>query len=87
MNNAAAALAFPIALSASQQINVSPMPFVIAVAIAASGSFTTPIAYQTNMIVYGPGGYKFRDFVKVGSPLTLIFMIIAMLVIPLVWRF
>ena len=86
-NNAAAALAFPIAIASAQQINADPMPFVIAVAIAASASFATPIGYQTNLIIYGPGGYKYRDFLKIGLPLNLIFMVISLLIIPVVWSF
>jgi di/tricarboxylate transporter len=86
-NNAAAALAFPIAISAAAQVNADPMPFVIAVAVAASAAFSTPFGYQTNMIVYGPGGYRFRDFVKVGLPLNIIIMIVSLIVIPRVWNF
>ena len=86
-NNAAAALAFPIAISAATHVNADPMPFVVAVAVGASAAFSTPFGYQTNMIVYGPGGYRFRDFVKVGLPLNIIIMIVALLIIPMVWRF
>lgn len=86
-NNAAAALAFPIAISTAAQVNADPMPFVIAVAVGASAAFSTPMGYQTNMIVYGPGGYRFRDFVKIGLPLNVIIMVIALLVIPKVWHF
>ena len=86
-NNAAAALAFPIAISTAAQVNADPMPFIIAVAIGASAAFSTPLGYQTNMIVYGPGGYRFRDFVKVGLPLNIIIMIVALLIIPRVWHF
>jgi di/tricarboxylate transporter len=86
-NNAAAALAFPIAISTAAQVNADPMPFIIAVAIGASAAFSTPLGYQTNMIVYGPGGYRFRDFVKVGLPLNIIIMVVALLIIPRVWHF
>ncbi len=86
-NNAAAALVFPIAISAAAQVNADPMPFVIAVAVGASAAFSTPFGYQTNMIVYGPGGYRFRDFVKVGLPLNIIIMIVALLIIPRIWHF
>jgi di/tricarboxylate transporter len=86
-NNAAAALAFPIAISAATQVGANPMPFVIAVAVSASAAFATPFGYQTNMIVYGPGGYRFRDFVKVGLPLNIIIMVVALAVIPMVWKF
>jgi di/tricarboxylate transporter len=86
-NNAAAALAFPIAVSTAAETGADPMPFVIAVAVGASAAFSTPLGYQTNMIVYGPGGYRFRDFVKVGLPLNIIIMIVALIIIPRVWGF
>jgi di/tricarboxylate transporter len=86
-NNAAAALVFPIAMAAAGQQGLDPMPFAIAVAIGASASFATPIGYQTNMMVYGPGGYRFVDFLKVGIPLGLLYMVVALTVIPLVWKF
>jgi len=70
-NNAAAALLFPIALSVSQQAQINPRPFFLAVAMAASASFATPIGYQTNLMVYGPGGYRFRDFMKIGIPMNI----------------
>lgn len=86
-NNAAAALVFPIAMSAAQNAGLDPKPFVIAIAISASASFATPIGYQTNLMVQGPGGYRFRDFLKVGVPLNILFMVVSILVIPLVWSF
>ena len=70
-NNAAAALLFPISLSAAHQVGADPRPFVIAVAIGASASFATPLGYQTNLMVYGPGGYKFNDFLKIGIPMNI----------------
>ncbi len=70
-NNAAAALLFPIALSVSQQAQINPRPFFLAVAMAASASFATPIGYQTNLMVYGPGGYRFKDFMKIGIPMNI----------------
>lgn len=84
-NNAAAALVFPIAFSITQQLSLNPEPFAIAIALAASASFSTPIGYQTNLIVYGPGGYKFSDYLKVGIPLNLLFMIVAVTLIPQFW--
>ncbi len=72
-NPAAVSIMFPIAMSVSEQLAVSSMPFFIAIAFAASGDFITPIGYQTNLMVYGPGGYRFRDFVRVGTPLTIIY--------------
>jgi di/tricarboxylate transporter len=86
-NNAAAALAFPIAMSAATQSGLDPKPFVIAIAVAASASFATPIGYQTNLMVYGPGGYRFSDFLRVGIPMNMVFMAVALFVIPLVWPF
>ncbi|ASC71192.1 putative transporter [Halomicronema hongdechloris C2206] len=86
-NNAAAAVVFPIALAVSQTLGVSPMPFVIAIMIGASASFSTPIGYQTNLMVYGPGGYKFSDFMRVGIPLNLLFWSVTVLLTPLVYPF
>jgi di/tricarboxylate transporter len=86
-NNAAAALIFPIAVATAAQAGLDPKPFVIAIAIGASASFATPIGYQTNLMVYGPGGYRFRDFFRIGIPLNLLFMAVSVFVIPLVWTF
>src|SRR5699024_12744303 len=82
---AAAVLMFPIALEISSQMNVDYIGFVVLIAIASSASFITPIGYQTNLIVYGPGGYKFSDYIKVGAPLSLITMVIATFIIYTVW--
>lgn len=86
-NNAVAALMLPIALGVAAESGISGRPFIIAVAMAASAAFATPIGYQTNTYVYGIGGYKFRDFVKIGAPLNILCFIVAMLVIPRVWPF
>ncbi len=86
-NNAAAALVFPIALSAATQLNVDPKPFFVAIAIAASASFSTPIGYQTNLIVQAIGNYKFSDYIKIGLPLNFIAFILSMLLIPYFWHF
>jgi di/tricarboxylate transporter len=86
-NNAAAALMFPIAVAAAQQLGVDPMPFVVGVMFAASLSFITPIGYQTNLMVYGPGGYRFTDYVRFGTPLTLLTTLVALGLIPLVFPF
>ena len=86
-NNAAAALIFPFAVAIADGIDVSARPFVMAVAFAASASFVTPLGYQTNLMVFGPGGYKFTDFVRVGLPLNLVLLFFATLLIPWVWAF
>ncbi len=86
-NNAAAVLMFPICLATAKQFDADPRPFVIALALAASASFMTPIGYQTNMMVYGPGGYKFTDFFRVGALLNLVLGIIAIILIPIFWPF
>ncbi|MBO9468131.1 SLC13 family permease [Tropicibacter sp. R15_0] len=84
-NNAVAVVVTPIAISLASAIGVDPRPLVVAVMVAASCSFATPIGYQTNTLVYGPGGYKFTDFVKVGLPLNISIGLIASLFIPLFW--
>jgi di/tricarboxylate transporter len=82
-NNAVAVVVTPIAIGLATALGVDPRPLVVAVMIAASASFATPIGYQTNMMVYGPGGYRFTDFMKVGIPLNLSTGIVASLVIPI----
>jgi di/tricarboxylate transporter len=85
-NNAAAALVFPIGLAAATQAGADPRPFALAVAIGASASFATPIGYQTNLMVYGPGGYKFSDFLKIGIPMNILVGIVAITIIY-IWYF
>ncbi len=86
-NNAAAVLIFPIALSLAQSMGVDFIPFAMVMIIAASSSFSSPIGYQTNLMVYGPGGYKFTDFTRIGLPLNLIVATIAVSLIPYIWNF
>jgi len=86
-NNAAAALAFPLALETAAKFGVDPMPFFVAICIAASAGFATPIGYQTNLIVQGAGNYKFTDFVKIGLPMDIIVMVVSVALIPLIWPF
>jgi di/tricarboxylate transporter len=86
-NNAAAALSFPIGLSVATQLGVNPTPFFVAICVAASASFSSPIGYQTNLIVQGIGGYKFTDFVKIGLPLNVITFLVSVILIPMIWSF
>ena len=84
-NNAVAVVVTPIAIGLAGAIGIDPRPLVVAVMVAASASFATPIGYQTNMLVYGPGGYKFTDFLRVGVPLNLSVGLIASALIPVIW--
>ncbi|MGH1423543.1 MAG: SLC13 family permease [Pseudooceanicola sp.] len=84
-NNAVAVVVTPIAIGLAQAMGIDPRPLVVAVMVAASASFATPIGYQTNMLVYGPGGYKFTDFLRVGIPLNITTGLLASAVIPLLW--
>ncbi|TWU27493.1 SLC13 family permease [Bythopirellula polymerisocia] len=86
-NNAIAVLLFPICLETAKLLEVDSRPFLMALALAASASFMTPIGYQTNMMVYGPGGYKFGDYMRVGAPLNLLLGIVAIILVPWVWPF
>ena len=86
-NNAAAVLMFPVAQSAAQTLDVSLWPFVVVLMLAASASFATPIGYQTNLMVYGPGGYRFTDYLRIGVPLNIILGIVAVGLAPLIWPF
>ena len=76
-----------LAISLAQSLQVNPRPFLIAITIAASASFATPIGYQTNTYVYNAGGYRFKDFAKIGIPLNLVAFIVCMVFIPLFWSF
>ncbi len=86
-NNAIAVLITPIVIGVAEQMGVDPRPFVVAVMFAASASFATPIGYQTNTLVYGAGGYRFADFLKVGVPMNILVGITAVLIIPIFWPF
>ncbi|WP_332628816.1 SLC13 family permease [Halalkalibacter flavus] len=84
-NNAAAVLMFPISLHIANQLSIDPMALFVTIAIAASASFATPIGYQTNLIVYGPGGYRFSDYLKIGIPLNLLYLIVTVVIVNFVW--
>ncbi len=86
-NNVAAVLVFPIALNAAESIGVSAEPFILTLMVAASASFATPIGYQTNLMVFNVGGYRFGDFLRVGLPLTLVVGLVTVLVVPMAWSF
>ncbi len=86
-NNATAVLMVPIALSTAAGIGLDPKPFVMGICFGASACFASPIGYQTNLLVYGPGGYRFSDFLKMGIPLNLLVVILSTILIPMVWPF
>lgn len=84
-NKAAVAIVFPISLSVALQLGVDTTPFILVVSFAAAANFMTPIGYQTNLMIYGPGGYRFKDFLKVGTPLTIIYMIVTVLILSFLY--
>ncbi|NQV16852.1 SLC13 family permease [bacterium] len=86
-NNVAAIVLTPVAIAAASSLGVDSRPMIFAICYAASASFMTPIGYQTNLMVYGPGKYRFMDYIKAGAPLTLIFWLIASVLIPFFWPF
>ncbi len=86
-NMAAAVILFPVAIAASQGLGVAPEPLAVTLMIGASTCFATPIGYQTNLMVYGPGNYKFQDFLKMGVPLTVAVGIVTVGIVPLIWPF
>ena len=84
-NKAAVGIVFPIALTTAMKLGLNPMPFILIVAYSCAANFMTPIGYQTNLMVYGPGGYSFKDFFKVGFPLTIIYMIVTVLILSAIY--
>jgi di/tricarboxylate transporter len=84
-NNAAVALMFPFAQATAEHLGVNFLPFVFAIMMAGSASFATPLGYQTNLMVYGPGGYRFGDFLRIGVPMNVLVAIISILLIPMIW--
>lgn len=86
-NNATAVMMVPIVVTLAREIGVDTRPFIMAAAIAASCAFSLPMGYQTNMMIYGPGGYKFTDYQRVGIPLNIICWVVACTLIPLIWPF
>lgn len=84
-NSAAAVLVFPLAVSVANELGLDPRPFAMAVVFGASFGFATPVGYQTNLMVFGPGGYRFSDFVKVGLPLNILLWLLAIVLIPMIW--
>lgn len=86
-NNATAVLLLPIAISTALGIGVDPKPFIIGVCIGASACFATPVGYQTNLMVFGPGGYSFRDYLRLGIPLNVFVVVAGTVLIPLIWPF
>ncbi len=84
-NVASVGIIFPIALTMAYNIEANPLPFVLTVAYAAAANFMTPIGYQTNLMVYGPGGYSFKDFFKIGFPLTILYMIVTIIILSLIY--
>jgi di/tricarboxylate transporter len=84
-NDAAAVLVFPIAMSTAAAAGLDPRPFAVTVAIVASASFLTPVGYQTNTMVYGPGGYRFLDYLRLGMPMSILVLLTVGLIVPAIW--
>jgi di/tricarboxylate transporter len=86
-NPAVAVLLAPIALKTAADMGVSPYPLLMTVAVAASAAFLSPVGHPSNVMIMGPGGYKFSDYIRVGLPLTLVVLAVTLLVAPLIWPF
>ncbi len=86
-NNATAVLLLPIAVTTATSLGADPRPFIIGICFGASACFATPIGYQTNLLVYGPGRYRFSDYIKLGMPLNIIVIVLSALLIPVFWPF
>jgi di/tricarboxylate transporter len=86
-NNATALMMVPIVVNLAASLDLNPKPFIIGICIAASTAFMLPMGYQTHMMVYGPGGYKFTDFLRIGLPMNIMSWILASAIIPLIWKF
>jgi di/tricarboxylate transporter len=86
-NPAVAVLVAPIALNTANDLGISPYPLMMAVAISASAAFLSPVGHPANVLVMGPGGYRFADYTRVGVPLTLVVLAVALIVVPVVWPF
>jgi di/tricarboxylate transporter len=86
-NPAVAVLLVPVALNTAADLGVSPYPLAMTVAVAVSAAFMSPVSHPANLLVMGPGGYRFSDYVRVGFPLTLVVLLVVMLVIPVFWPF
>ena len=84
-SKAAAAIIFPIALQTAVNLQIDPMPFILVTAYASAANFMTPIGFQTNLMVYGPGGYSFNDFFRVGAPLTLLYMVVTITILSVIY--
>ena len=86
-NTAAGAIFYPIVYQAAVSMGVSPLPFIISLMIAVSSSFATPIGSPTHMLVYGPGGYRFGDFLKIGIPMNFIILAVNLIIVNLIYSF
>jgi di/tricarboxylate transporter len=86
-NNAAAVLVFPIAVAAADKLGVNSMPFIMSIMVGSSAGYATPTGYQCNLMVMGPGGYRFSDYLRIGIPLDLLYMAVTVSLAPLIWPF